>query len=962
MHKIRRYLLFLCLAMQISMVGATGFVRISNYGKQQYSGGPQNWCMVQDGRGKAYFGNRDGMLIFDGVRWKHAFLDNYTTIRSLLYDKDTDRVYAGGSEELGYFSHDPATGALIYTSLLKKFGKSRPSFSEVWKIFKIDDNIWFQTDNHFFCLSGDKMTVYPTDGRISTSAVIGRTIYAGLEEGKIETLRNGVFHTLKNADALRGKKIAAILPYGNKGEILACTSLDGLFVYDGTSIQPLPTPLNDFLRKNQIFCARRHGSDYAFGTVNNGAVLTDFTPDHTIYINKETGLQNNTVLSAEFDYAGNIWLCLDNGIDYAVYNSGIRNLIGINSSIGAGYCSFVAGDRMLYGTNQGLFSTHYPYSDTPEPPEMRRELMGQVWTINPTPHGVLIAADTGLHHYDGTGYRHIDGSHGTYKALPLPGDDNRALASTYEGFHLLNFEDGKWSDTGLIDGCRELTGNFFFDEDGNIWMSHWRKGVYLLRLDADARKIEEVHLYDMQMGLPSNDNNTVAQFDGRILFSTMQGFYSPGADGRAKPQEEFNILMGNKKHGAIQSLADGSLAYIDDSGIYILSMIADGSIICKSAATGKFDDELISGYTHINMLSPDEMVVSTQDGFNMINPNYSDERPWKAEPFVSAVYANQDSAVYVSTLSARDAELKLPYALNSLKFEFGFPEFDKSANVEYSSYLENYEDEWSAYTKESSREYTQLGEGDYKMHLRVRDAATGNVREAALGFRISPPWYRSTPAKILYFISLAILFTFLTSAVRKWIEKGKRQAAMRKEQELDELRRRAQQEALKKDYEIASLKTEQLEQDIRHKSEELSTTAMNLIQKNEMLGDITRQIEALQKMVAKETSSRNAIQKSLSKLQSSVEKSIEGDNNWDAFNKTFDIVYQDYTKKLSERHPNLTKSDKRLCCYIRMGLSSKEIAPIINISYKSVEMARYRLRKKIELGPETSLTDYLAAI
>lgn len=60
-----------------------------------------------------------------------------------------------------------------------------------------------------------------------------------------------------------------------------------------------------------------------------------------------------------------------------------------------------------------------------------------------------------------------------------------------------------------------------------------------------------------------------------------------------------------------------------------------------------------------------------------------------------------------------------------------------------------------------------------------------------------------------------------------------------------------------------------------------------------------------------------------------------------------------------ERHPTLTAADKRLCCYIKMGLLSKEIAPLINISYKSVEMARYRLRKKIDLPPETTLTDYL---
>lgn len=962
MHPYRLFLSLFLLLIQTSAVFASGFVRVSNYPKQQYFGGPQNWCTVQDGRGKAYFGNRDGMLIFDGLRWKRAYLDNYTTVRSLMYDKESDRIYAGGSEELGYFTTDPATGNLKFTSVLSLFPKSRPSFSEIWNIYKTDDTVWFQADHYLFGLNQDKIRIYPVNGRVSTSSLIGSAIYVGLEDGNLLMLKNGVFYPVKGSEILKGKKISSILPYGNSGDILIATSVDGLFIYDGKSVSQFNSSLNDFLRKNQVFCATSQGPVYVFGTVNNGAVVTDINTGKVNYLNKESGLQNNTVLNARFDYSGNIWLCLDNGIDYAVYNSGINNLIGLNNSIGAGYTSYITGDRILFGTNQGLFSSSFPYSSSPEPPVMTRELMGQIWAITPTDHGLLISADAGIYHFDGNKFNYVEGSHGTYKAMPLPGNAENALASTYEGFHLLKFEQGRWNDTGLLSGCNDLSGNFFFDNEGNIWMPHWRRGIYRLSLDQASNSIKQIHLYNDRQGLPSNDNNSVASFDGKILFSTQNGIYAPDRDGRIVPDSVVNKALGDKKHGSLQTLSDGSLAYIDQRGIYICSKLADGSVGCHPVATGNFEDELISGYTHINLFSPNELIVSTQEGFNVVNPHYVGQGTWKPSPFVSAVYANQDSVVYMSTLSDKTSEIKLPYQLNSLKFEYGYPEFDKSANVEYSSFLENYEDDWSPYSKETSREYTQLSEGDYTMRLRVRDAASGEVREASLGFTISPPWYRSLTAKIIYLISIAILIVFLSSALRQWIDKGKRQAEMRKQQELDELRRRSEQEALVKDYEIASLKTEQLEQDIRHKSQELSSTAMNLIQKNEMLNDIVRQIDSLQKLVSKDSSSRAMIQKSLSRLQNSVEKSIGGDNNWDAFNKTFDVVYQDYTKKLSEKHPNLTKSDKRLCCYIRMGLSSKEIAPMINISYKSVEMARWRLRKKIELASDISLTDYLTAI
>ncbi|MDE7334817.1 MAG: transcriptional regulator, partial [Muribaculaceae bacterium] len=104
------------------------------------------------------------------------------------------------------------------------------------------------------------------------------------------------------------------------------------------------------------------------------------------------------------------------------------------------------------------------------------------------------------------------------------------------------------------------------------------------------------------------------------------------------------------------------------------------------------------------------------------------------------------------------------------------------------------------------------------------------------------------------------------------------------------------------------------------------------------------------------------VQKQLSHIQTAIEQNISHDDDWSTFNRNFDVVYGDYTKRLHELHPQLSQADIRLCCYIKMGLTSKEIAPLINISFKSVEMARYRLRKKIGLSPDRSLTDYIASL
>lgn len=194
--------------------------------------------------------------------------------------------------------------------------------------------------------------------------------------------------------------------------------------------------------------------------------------------------------------------------------------------------------------------------------------------------------------------------------------------------------------------------------------------------------------------------------------------------------------------------------------------------------------------------------------------------------------------------------------------------------------------------------------------------------------------------------------------MRRWMRRSQRRIELRKEKEMQELRLEAEREALRKDYEIAALKSEQLEHDVRHKSSELSNTTMNLIRKNEILNEIAGKITKIQDQISADDASP-VLRRQLQKIQISIRENISHDDDWKNFTRNFDIVYENYTKRLMELHPNLTAADQRLCCYIRMQLSSKEIAPLVNISYKSVEMARYRLRKKMQLSPDIALTDYL---
>lgn len=954
--------LTILLSVLSAAAAGAGFVPVRNFGRETYGSGAQNWECVQDSVGQLYVANRDGLLTFDGARWRRYELPNFTTVRSLMFEEGTGRIYAGGSAEFGYFAPDSLSGELAYTSLSSGLPELHPPLSEVWKIVKSNGKIWFQSDYHLLCLDGEALQCHNARSRISRTSQLGNLAFVALENGSILRVDGANVTPLGGTENLAGKKIMAMLPFNDGAEMLIGTSADGLYIYDGITAEPFDCDINPFLKDNLLFSATHQGNSYVFGTVNRGAVVKNFSTGRTDFINKESGLQNNTVLSAYFDIAGNIWLSLDNGLDYAVYNTPLTNLTGPLNPIGAGYVSIRRGDNVYFGTNQGLYSAPYPFRPAPSPMTFRQEARGQVWSITDNGPEMFVATDAGIFvKNSGEPLYQVTGPSGTMRVRPLAGMPGMALASTYQRFHLLENKSGRWTDRGAVEGYDDIAGDFIQDRQGNIWMPHWRKGIYRLHFNPATNGFDRVRLFSANDGLPDNNNNTVTLYRGRVVFSTSAGFYyfDPMTE-KILPDKELAGIFGHSTGGSLKVLSDSVLAVLHNSGIDLAVAGSDGRFSVDSASFKSMTGSIIPGFSHLNLISGNQLLVSTQDGFWNIDPRHHSDRGEEPQPFISAVYANRDSLVYRAAPERRStaASLDVPYSLNSLRFDFACPEYRSAGAVRYSSYLENYDHAWTPYTEEPAREYTRLPEGNYTLHLRTLNTRTRKGGEALFRLRVLPPWYKTGIAKTVYLILIALALFSIYWLLRRWTRKTRKDLELRKEKELEAVRTRAKQESLVKDYEIATLKSEQLEQDIKHKSQELSSTTMSLIRKNEILREIADKLAKIQELSATDIGAP-AAQRMLSRIQNSIEENISHDEDQKTFNKNFDIVYANYTKRLMELHPNLSSSDKRLCCYIKMGLSSKEIAPLINISYKSVEMARYRLRKKIGLPPDASLTAYL---
>lgn len=162
------------------------------------------------------------------------------------------------------------------------------------------------------------------------------------------------------------------------------------------------------------------------------------------------------------------------------------------------------------------------------------------------------------------------------------------------------------------------------------------------------------------------------------------------------------------------------------------------------------------------------------------------------------------------------------------------------------------------------------------------------------------------------------------------------------------------EDTLRAENEMEKLQKEKLHLEMVLKEKELANSTMNVIQKNNTLKKL--KID-LQKLVT--TTTDKQTRSDIQSLSRRIEKEIDTENQWQVFNSHVEQVYEDLFRKLKERCPSLSPRELSLCAYLRMNISSKEIATLMNISARGVEISRYRVRKKLGLDRLANLTDFM---
>ena len=934
---------------------------VQNFSRTTSKSGTQNWDIVQHVNNWMYFANNDGLLEFDGNRWSIYPIGNYTNVRSLHYDESNDRICAGAFNEFGYYERD-SNGLLEYHSLVEKISPEERDFNEIWKIHQIEDTHYFQSDKEIFRYKNDVVKRFNFSDRINCSGVVHNLLIVSTGKEGVFIMNGDLFIQLPNSDILKNKKICAILPYLND-KILFVSDFNGLFVFDGKEVKEMKTDVDRFLTENQVFSAAIDGSKLAIGTVRNGLLVKDLKDNTNIYSNIYSGLQNNTILSLEFDHQGNLWLGLDKGIDYVYINSPVYDLFGNNLRYGAGYASLIKDNLLYLGTNQGLYVTPFPIKSSPQLLEIQliSGMQGQVWCLKEIDGHIFCGSDHGAFMIEKGKATKIAGVPGTWNFIESDAHHDRILGSSYQGFFILKKENGTWKFSNFVDGFNDSGGMYEEDKYGNIWFSHWMKGISKLTFNEKLNEVS-VEIFDTSKGFYTNRNNIVFKIDGEVLFSSDGGFFEYDSENNnVKRAEKIEELFGIYPYSKdLYQDAGKNIWYISESSVEMATLQKDGTYKAQNKIFPVFKNKLILGFKNLNFVNDSVMIINTEDGFSWIDvPKITATPNTALKISIRNVYITKANDLVVGGYQVKQKAIpRFKYQQNSIRFEYIAPEYTGKNPVMYSHILENYDLDWSSYSLVNTKEYTKLPKGSYTFRVRATSSITSEVEETEYSFVILPPWYESSVAILIYIVLIICLLILLVLYIDHRSKQGANKMKVQKEKEMQEQEERFQADTQEKEKEIIALRNQKLHYELRHKSQELANSTMNLIRKNEILLEMSHNLDKISSDI-KNSNESSGVLKRLLKMQDDIKKNIERDDNWKKFEANFDMVYENYLKRLSEQFPVLTVSDKKLCAYLKMGLSSKDIAPLLNMSFRSVEMSRYRLRKKLELHRDVNLTEYL---
>ena len=914
-----------------SLVKSQELPPVINFPPDLYGADNQNWMITQSENGLIYVANNKGLVEYNGSQWTLYPSPNETIIRSVM--TDGSRIYSGHYMGFGYWTPN-RFGQLEYHSLSDQLDIEMIDDEHFWNIVKVEEYVLFQSLDRIYVWDQENgnISIIEADGVLTNLFDTPKGVFYHVLGAGLFKLADGKGNLVSRDPVFLNNRVIGLIELDD--QFLALTERQGFYLLESGNVQSWSSPANDQLKTQRWYSAfQLENGGAVLGSVSEGIFHLD--PDGNILyqLDRSGGLGNNTALSLFEDRDHNVWVGLDNGIDCINIDAPFRNFIDQKGNLGTTYATLVSDDYLYLGTNQGLF---YRRLSTDEPFKLIERTSGQVWKLQQIDGQIFCGHDLGAFIIEKDTAIPITDLTGTWSFRKIPGRENELLQGTYSGLYRLVKSGDQWQLANKLQGFDISAKYFEFVSPTQILLSHEYKGVYRLNLN---EAYNQVLNFNQLSSVEKSANSCLIGFQDQILYSNRNGIYIYNEalqDFKIDPELSSVFLNGQYISGSLVPDKTGKLwSFTKDYFVTISrSQIDDGFKVEKISAPQSLRDEM-EGYENIALLGDDQYVVGTSSGYLIMDTSLVPDNN-------SQVNIN---AIRVRALDNPEVRVKLDTLgvfkpnVNNIAFDYSTPNYQKFRRAQYQFKLDGWQDSWSEWSENAGVNFENLPSGQYTFLVKsmINDQVSDEV--VSYEFTILQPWHKTPLALTTYAVLIIVLLIGINLLYRRYYRAQRRRLLQRSEREM-KLQDLANQQK------IMEINNEKLQSDINSRNRELAMSTMNMISKNNALNDIKNELFKV---------------KSLDQIQpviQHIDNTINNEDDWKMFEEAFNYADTNFFKKLKEKHPDLTPNDLRLCVYLRLNLSSKEIAPLLNISPRSVEIKRYRLRKKLNLDSKINLNEY----
>ncbi len=908
---------------------------IIKYSSSVYGAGNQNWMISQDKNNYVYFANNEGLLEFNGSNWNLYPSPNETIIRSVKVIDN--KIYTGCYMEFGFWTKQ-SNGQLQYTSLSQKIKSKIQDDEQFWNIINYEHWVVFQSLSRIYIYDTKTkifQIIVPKNNIIKSFSANNAIYYQSLKAGLFE-IENGKTKLVSNNPILQNDRIINVFST-NEGLIIQ-TQSNGIFKLIDNKLSKFSIDI--VLDANSIYsCEILSNGNFAIGTVSNGLFILFNDGKLKYHITQNRGLSNNTILSLFEDAEKNLWIGLDNGINCINLNSPVKSFSDDTGFFGTVYASILNNDKLYIGTNQGLFFKNFNSNDDYQFIDGTK---GQVWSLFVKEKTLFCGHDSGTFIIENAIAKNIFSNTGTWKLESIPNQPNLILQGNYYGLSILEKVNNQWIFRNKITGFDYSSRYFEITNNLEVYVSHEYKGVFSFQLDNNFQIAKNKKTFDKPT---KGKNASLSKFNNNIYYAYKEGILK--LNSKTKQFEKDNLLtsvLANDEYTSGKLIVDKSnkLWLFSKNYIHYFTLsklgnsLKQNNIPIPAALTSS-----MSGYENISQISHSDYLIGTTDGYYTININDLNFKNYNVEITNISINELDEKPINFSIIDEGD----FSYDQNNITFSYTIPEFNKYINAEYKYLLEGFQENWSEWNSKSSINFKNLPSGNYIFKVKSKIANSANENIAIYSFTINKPWYATYFAWFLYLILACLSAFYINKAYTNFYQK-------QRDKLIEENNLLLEIKELENEQQLMKIHNEQLSQDFDSKSRELAVSTMSLIKKDELLAVIKEDLK----------SNSDEGNSKIKSVISNITRSISTDNSWNVFKEAFDTADKDFLKKVKLAHQSLTPNDLRLCAYLRLNLSSKEVAPLINISVRSVEIKRYRLRKKMDLAHEQGLVEYILSI